>query len=46
MLTVQDLSSIYELFGQGVMIGALLSGSIWIIAYGIKAFTSWLSKAS
>ena len=46
MLTFEDLSSIYELFGQGLMIGALISSIVWAIAFGIKAFTSWLSKAS
>jgi hypothetical protein len=46
MLSLQDLSSIFELFGQGIGIGALASSIVWAVAYGIKAFTSWLSSAS
>lgn len=37
MLTIQDLSSIYGLFINGMMVGALLSGLPFIIGYGINA---------
>ena len=36
MLTVNDLSDIYKLFIDGMMIGALLSGLPFIIGYAIN----------
>ena len=37
MLTINDLSDIFKLFIDGMMVGALLSGLPFIIGYGINA---------
>lgn len=37
MLTLDNLSEIYGLFLNGMMVGALLSGLPFLIGYGINA---------
>lgn len=37
MLTLDNLSEIYALFLNGMMVGALLSGLPFLIGYGINA---------
>lgn len=43
-MTLQDLPTVYELFGQGLMAGALMSGIVWAIGYAIKAFIGWINQ--
>lgn len=37
MLTINDLSDIYSLFINGMMVGSLLSGLPFIIGYAVNA---------
>lgn len=44
-MTLNDLPQVYELFGQGLMAGALMSGIVWAIGYSIKAFIGWINQS-
>lgn len=46
MITLEDLPQVFELFGQGLMIGALISAVIWVIGYAIKSFLGWINQAN
>lgn len=42
MLSNNDLSSIFELFGQGLIIGGLLSGIPFILGYTVNAILKFI----
>ena len=44
-MNINDLSKVYELFGQGLIAGSLMSGIVWIIGYSIKAFLGWINQS-
>ena len=44
-MTLENLPEIFELFGYGLIVGGLMTGIVWAVGYGIKAFIGFLQKA-